>query len=90
MKVDYRQENTCYKETTLMTWSEARRTCWVWGGELAFPLTGASYCSETGIYREQTEEVGLGGQGLNLEKTDFVYLHIISGDTFVYRSPRII
>ena len=59
MKVDYRQENTCYKETTLMTWSEARRTCWVWGGELAFPLKGASYCTETGIYREQTEEVGL-------------------------------
>ena len=57
MKVDYRQENTCYKETTLMTWEEARRTCWVWGGDLAFPLTGASYCSNTAIYREQPEEV---------------------------------
>ena len=44
-----------------MTWEEARRTCWVWGGDLAFPLTGASYCSNTAIYREQPEEVrGLG------------------------------
>ncbi len=57
MKVNYRQENTCYKETPHLSWSDARRTCWIWGGELAFPLEGASYCSETGIYREQTEEV---------------------------------
>jgi hypothetical protein len=59
MKVNYRQENTCYKQTPYLSWSEARRTCWMWGGELAFPLTGAKYCSDTGIYREQTEEVSL-------------------------------
>ena len=35
-----------------MEWDEARRQCWLWGGELAFPLpnqqcTVVSYATET-------------------------------------------
>ena len=33
-------ENTCYHKTLAVTsWAEARRQCWDWGGDLAFPLT---------------------------------------------------
>ena len=38
MHVDYRRGNTCYKKTDPMDWIEARRQCWLWGGDLAFPL----------------------------------------------------
>ena len=44
---------TCYKRTEkVMNWDEARRQCWLWGGELAFPLpdqqcTVVSYATET-------------------------------------------
>ena len=47
----------CYKYTEPMTWREARRQCWHWGGDLAFPLNPESdFCSKS-IYRENEEDV---------------------------------
>ena len=47
---------TCYKRTEdLVDWDEARRQCWLWGGELAFPLPN-QHCTVVS-YATQTEEV---------------------------------
>ena len=56
MSVDYMRSNTCYKMTAEMTWREARRQCWRWGGELAFPLASGSDECATRIYSSSTEE----------------------------------
>ena len=39
-----------------MEWDEARRQCWLWGGELAFPLPN-QHCTVVS-FATQTEEVG--------------------------------
>ena len=47
---------TCYKRTEkVMNWDEARRQCWLWGGELAFPLPD-QHCTVVS-YATETEEV---------------------------------
>ena len=47
---------TCYKRTEKeMEWDEARRQCWLWGGELAFPLPN-QHCTVVS-YATETEEV---------------------------------
>ncbi len=40
-----------------MTWSAARRQCWRWGGELAFPLSSEADECSTRIYSSSQEEV---------------------------------
>ncbi len=50
--------NTCYKLTdSAMSWREARRKCWSWGGELAFPLDQESPECSWPIFSNTEEEV---------------------------------
>ncbi len=49
--------NTCYKLTEPSSWRGARRQCWRWGGELAFPLDPASDECSTRIFSNSQEEV---------------------------------
>ena len=54
--MDYLSGQTCYKRTEQeVDWDEARRQCWLWGGELAFPLPN-QHCTVVS-YATQTEEV---------------------------------
>lgn len=54
----YTSGSNCYKETdTEMSWREARRQCWLWGGDLAFPLDNATSECDHRIFFQNTEEV---------------------------------
>ena len=54
--MNYHLGQTCYKRTEQeVDWDEARRQCWLWGGELAFPLPN-QHCTVVS-YATQTEEV---------------------------------
>ena len=54
--LNYHLGQTCYKRTEQeVDWDEARRQCWLWGGELAFPLPN-QHCTVVS-YATQTEEV---------------------------------
>ena len=40
----------------LLEWKEARRQCWEWGGDLAFPIPDTE-CSGLPLYNPNPEEV---------------------------------
>ncbi|XP_040580537.1 adhesion G protein-coupled receptor L3 isoform X2 [Lepeophtheirus salmonis] len=56
----YRRGNTCYKKTDKLEWDQARRQCWVWGGDLSFPLKEGNECSAPIIIRD-AEELWIAG-----------------------------
>ncbi|XP_059081671.1 adhesion G protein-coupled receptor L2-like isoform X2 [Tigriopus californicus] len=83
MAVDYRRGDTCYKKTGLMSWKEARRQCWKWGGDLAFILsnmTNAEECMQPTfiadkeeLWMASSEECPTGGTRCPIQFSDMVF-----------------